>query len=383
MKYFSSLLGTLFLLGWLPAAAICQHENHQPPAATTPAPIETGTAKVAVPDIAVLDQQGRKRNFYTDLVKGKTVAINFIFTTCTTICPPLGATFAKVQTLLGDRAGKDIQLISISVDPVTDTPERLQAWQAKFSTQPGWTLVTGDKANIDRLLKALGGFSARKEDHSPVVLIGNEAAGNWTRTYGLAKPAQLVSLLTEKAQEHHQHQPLPSAEPSPAQKYFTDVELINQRGEKLRFYSDLMKGHTVIINAFFTTCTSVCPPMNKNFARLQDALGDRLGKDVLILSLSVDPTTDTPERLKDYAARFGAKPGWHFLTGTKENVEQALRKLGQYVADKDDHLTIVLIGNDKTSLWKKAHGLAKAEALLTVVESVINDKGPTQAEGGK
>ncbi|MFN0119408.1 MAG: SCO family protein [Blastocatellia bacterium] len=373
MKFLSNLVAALCLLGFLSSSAMSQHEDHSqhlPPAKAKT--VDPETVKVSVPEIMVLDHEGRKLNFYRDLVKGKTVAINFIFTTCTTVCPPMGATFAKVQTLLGER--EDVHLISISVDPVTDTPQRLKAWRAKFSTKPGWTLVTGDKANIDQLLKVLGGFVSRKEDHTPTVLIGNEASSNWTRAYGLAKPAQLVALLQAKAA------PVAQA-PSPAQKYFTDVELVNQRGEKLRFYSDLIKGHTVIINAFFTTCTSVCPPMNKNFARLQDALGDRLGKDVFILSISVDPATDTPERLKEYAARFGAKPGWHFLTGSQENVAQALRKLGQYVENKDDHLTIVLIGNDQTGLWKKAHGLAKAEALLTVVESVVNDKVP--AEGAK
>ena len=380
MKFLSHLFAPLCLLVFLSASAIGQHEDHSqhlPPAKAKT--VEPATAKVSVPEIMVLDQDGRKLNFYRDLIKGKTVAINFIFTTCTTVCPPMGATFAKVQTLLGERAGKDVQLISISVDPVTDTPERLKAWRAKFSTKPGWTLVTGGKAEIDQLLKALGGFSARKEDHSPTVLIGNEASSNWTRAYGLAKPAQLVSILEEKAKAAP---PIADAT-SPAQKYFTDVELLNQRGEKLRFYSDLIKGHTVIINAFFTTCTSVCPPMNKSITRLQDALGDRLGKDVYILSISVDPATDTPERLKEYAARFGAKPGWHFLTGSKENVEQALRKLGQYVEDKDDHLTIVLIGNDQTGLWKKAHGLAKAEALLEVVNSVVNDKPAVSAADSK
>ncbi|MBL8204144.1 MAG: SCO family protein [Blastocatellia bacterium] len=374
MKFLSHLLAPLCLLSVLSSLAIGQHEDHSqhlPPA--NPVTVEKDTVNVLLSEITVLDQEGRKLNFYRDLVKGKTVAINFIFTTCTTICPPMGATFAKVQTLLGER--KDLQLISISVDPVTDTPQRLKAWQAKFSKQPGWTLVTGDKANIDQLLKALGGFTARKEDHTPTVLIGNEANRNWTRAYGLAKPAQLVSILEAKAKA------APPAAESPAQQYFTDVELLNQSGEKLRLYSDLIKGHTVIINAFFTTCTSVCPPMNKNFARLQEALGDRLGKDVYILSISVDPTTDTPARLQEYAARFSAKPGWHFLTGKQENVEQALRKLGQYVESKDDHLTIVLIGNDQTGLWKKAHGLARADALLAVVESVVNDKGPT--EGGK
>src|SRR5689334_4017613 len=86
---------------------------------------------------------------------------------------------------------------------------------------------------------------------------------------------------------------------SPAEKYFSDVELIDQDGNKLRFYSDILKNKIVAINTFFTTCTNICPPMNRNFERMQDSLGDRLGKDVFLVSISVDPETDTPTRLKE------------------------------------------------------------------------------------
>ena len=161
---------------------------------------------------------------------------------------------------------------------------------------------------------------------------------------------------------------------SPAQKYFSDVELINQDGEKVRFYSDLLKNKVVIINTFFTTCTSICPPMNRNFEKIQEALADRLGKDAFLISISVDPETDTPTRLKEYGRRFHARPGWIFLTGKKENVNWALYKLGQYVEAKGDHTSIVIIGNEPKGLWKKAMGLAKAEELIRIVEDVINDR---------
>jgi cytochrome oxidase Cu insertion factor (SCO1/SenC/PrrC family) len=153
----------------------------------------------AIPDLELLDQDGRKVRFYSDLVKGKVVVINFIFTTCTTICPPLGATFARVQHELGERTGRDVHFISVSVDPVTDTPERLKAWGAKFKAGAGWTFVTGDKPQMDVLLSALAASSARREDHSPTVLIGNDASGQWTRAYGLAKPSQLVQLINDAA----------------------------------------------------------------------------------------------------------------------------------------------------------------------------------------
>jgi cytochrome oxidase Cu insertion factor (SCO1/SenC/PrrC family) len=167
-----------------------------------PLKASTGYSKMTIPDVELLDQDGRKVHFYTDLVKGKTVAVNFIFTTCTTICPPLGATFARVQRELGERAGRDVYFISISVDPATDTPERLKAWGAKFHAGPGWTFVTGPKPQVDELLRALGAATASPADHSPTVLIGNDAAAQWTRTYGLASPATLLKIIDAAAAGH-------------------------------------------------------------------------------------------------------------------------------------------------------------------------------------
>jgi len=166
----------------------------------------------------------------------------------------------------------------------------------------------------------------------------------------------------------------PAKKDSPARTYFTDTELINQDGQPMRFYSDLLKDKVVIINTFFTTCTSVCPPMSRNLQQIQTWLGDRLGKDVHIISISVDSAADTPPRLKDYAGKYKAKPGWFFLTGKKENAEFALRKIGQFVESRDDHSTVIIIGNLNTGLWKKAMGMAKPEELIKIVESVLEDK---------
>lgn len=153
------------------------------------------TKKLVIPDVEVLDQEGHSLHFYSDLMKGKTVAINFIFTNCTTICPPLAATFARVQKEMGEKVGKDIHFISISVDPLTDTPERLKAWGAKFKAGAGWTFVTGNKQEMDKLLDALGASVSRREDHTPSVIIANDSKNVWTRSYGLAKTAQMVALI--------------------------------------------------------------------------------------------------------------------------------------------------------------------------------------------
>jgi len=165
------------------------------------------------------------------------------------------------------------------------------------------------------------------------------------------------------------------AQPSAAQKYFTDVELLNQDGTKMRFYSDLLKGRTVVIIPFLTTCTGVCPQMNRNMAKIQEAPGDRLGKQVYLISITVDPVTDTPARLKEYAAKFHARRGWYFITGAQENVNFALNKIGQYVADKNDHSSIMIVGNEATGLWEKAFALRQAEELIKIVEGVADDKG--------
>src|SRR5215475_6095640 len=161
---------------------------------------------------------------------------------------------------------------------------------------------------------------------------------------------------------------------SNAQKYFTDTLLVNQNGEKMRFYSDLLQGKTVIINSFFATCQGSCLPITRNLEKVQEALGDRLGKDARIISISVDPTVDTPNELKAFSQKFHARPGWYFLTGSKENVDFILKKLGQYVEEKNDHFNIVIIGNERTGLWKKAFGLAKSEELVKVVNSVLDDQ---------
>ncbi len=192
-----------------------------------------------------------------------------------------------------------------------------------------------------------------------------------TRLILLGLTLFVFGLVTAHAQE-------PASEQSPAQKYFTDVQLVNQNGEKMRLYTDLLQGKTVIINSFFATCTGSCLPLSRNLQKVQEALGDRLGKDARIISISVDPAVDTPNALNAYAKKLQAKPGWYFLTGDKASVEFALKKLGQFVDNKESHLNLFIIGNERTGLWKKAFGLAQSEEIVKVVESVINDQPPAR-----
>lgn len=160
-----------------------------------------------------------------------------------------------------------------------------------------------------------------------------------------------------------------------ARTYFTDTELIDQDGEVQRFYSDLLEGRIVVIDSIFTTCTAVCPMLGQKMKRLQAAAGDRLGDDVVLISISVDPETDTPAKMRAYGEQFDAREGWYFLTGSRENVEQVLHKLGYAVDDKEDHSTIVLMGNEQTGLWKKTNGLSPSADLVELFQEVLQDTG--------
>lgn len=202
----------------------------------------------------------------------------------------------------------------------------------------------------------------------------NPTAAQVTNQARANTAAQVRQDRTSNEQAASQQQAAKPAAQSPAQTYFTDVVLVNQNGEKMRFYSDLLHGKVVVINSFFATCQGSCLPMERNLEKMQQALGDRVGKDVYIISISVDPTVDTPANLKEYAKKLHARPGWYFLTGDKQNVDFALNKLGQFVTDKQDHVNIFIIGNERTGLWKKAFGLAQSDELVKVVESVLNDK---------
>ena len=170
----------------------CHEAPAVKPSAETPA-IPLGD--LTLPDLELLDQDGRSRRFVSDVLAGRRVVMNFVFTTCTTVCPPMGATFGRLQELLGDRLGDDVVLVSVSVDPAVDTPERLAVWSDRFGRRPGWTLLTGPKLEVDRLLKALQVFTPDKVDHAPIALVGDPERGIWQRAYGLASPQQMVDLV--------------------------------------------------------------------------------------------------------------------------------------------------------------------------------------------
>ncbi|WP_428261459.1 SCO family protein [Haliangium sp.] len=139
--------------------------------------------------------------------------------------------------------------------------------------------------------------------------------------------------------------------------YFPNIELTTHEGEKVRFYDDLIEGKVVLVNFIFTSCAKACPLETARLKQVYDILADRVGKDVFMYSISIDPETDTPEVLAAYRERFRIGPGWTFLTGDRDEIVMLRKKLGLFIQeiqdDPTDHNLSVIIGNQSTGQWMK------------------------------
>jgi protein SCO1/2 len=154
---------------------------------------------------------------------------------------------------------------------------------------------------------------------------------------------------------------------------FPNILLLTQEGRPVRFYDDLVKGKTVLVNFIYTSCQKSCSPTTANLALVHGLLGDRVGRDLFMLSISLDPTVDRPQTLKEYATRFGQFQGWYFLTGNETEIENLRRKLGLYDldpaldGDKTQHAGVVIVGNDTTNRWSSLPTLMDPRQLAQTV----------------
>jgi protein SCO1/2 len=151
------------------------------------------------PDVTLTTQDGKPVRLYDDLLKGKSVAINVIYTSCTDECPLETARMAEVQRLLGAHAGKDVQFYSISIDPEHDTPEVLKAYANKFNVGPGWLFLTGKKEDIKLVTRKLGlsrnSDAANRDGHASSLMLGNEPSGQWMRNSAVDNPRFLAATM--------------------------------------------------------------------------------------------------------------------------------------------------------------------------------------------
>jgi len=162
-------------------------------------------------------------------------------------------------------------------------------------------------------------------------------------------------------------------------RYFTDARLLDQDGREVRFYTDTLRGKIVLISFIYTSCTDICPILMHNLSDVQNSLGDRFGKDVFFVSISVDPEDDTPEELKKYAGRYGTKPGWTFLTGPKKDVDAVIKRFGEFQEDFEDHSMTFVLGDVKNARWSKMRGDHPPELVMPRILDLLERRG----EGAK
>jgi protein SCO1/2 len=156
------------------------------------------------PNLPVVTHDGKKLRFYDDLIKGKIVVINFIYTSCTDICSLSTARLAQVRELLGDRVGRDIFFYSITLDPVLDGPEVLKKYAANFYDGPGWLFLTGEPEDIDAIRQKLGERSRSLKEHRNDVMLGNDATGEWGRDSIFTDIARLAQTIRDMDPEERE-----------------------------------------------------------------------------------------------------------------------------------------------------------------------------------
>lgn len=166
-------------------------------------------------------------------------------------------------------------------------------------------------------------------------------------------------------------------------KYFPNFELTTHEGRKVRFYDDLIKDKIVVVNFMYAKCEGICMPITMNLKRVQKLLGDRVGRDIFMYSISLKPEEDSPRALKHYVEMHHLKPGWSFLTGKPDEIDTLRRKLGFYDVkeklDKDltNHVGMVKYGNEARQWWAMFPGQANAP---WIVESILWMYGPNGKE---
>lgn len=160
-----------------------------------------------------------------------------------------------------------------------------------------------------------------------------------------------------------------------------DVELVDQDGHAAHFRSELIGDHYAAITFIFTRCPTICPTLNGIFKRLQREIPDRVGEDTVLLTLSVDPVNDIPERLKEHADRMGAAEGWSFLTGELDAVNRLLRSLDVYTPDFWDHAPAVYVVDGRRDVWTRLYGFPSAERIREVLDGYRHDRATGRGAG--
>lgn len=173
---------------------------------------------------------------------------------------------------------------------------------------------------------------------------------------------------------HHQQQAAESGSKLANVKLPEGLLLTNQLGEQLDLRRDVIGDRVAVVNFVYTNCTTVCPVTSTIFSMLQKDLDRQLGTEVVLVTLTVDPARDTPQRLRSYAKNFAPGQAWSWLTGDNGMVESALRAFGAYTVAFEDHPAMVLVGDAENSTWYRLYGFPAPEAIESKVAELLNNR---------
>ncbi len=153
-------------------------------------------------------------------------------------------------------------------------------------------------------------------------------------------------------------------------EFFPNLPVVNQNGETLKFYDDLIKDKIVIVMFIYTSCTDICPLTTARMTLIEDKLGPAVGRDIFIVSMTVDPEVDTPEKLKAYSKSFATGPGWTFVTGKPEDIRAINYRLGERSKILSDHRNEIVLGNDVTGEWQRDNVMGDLDRVVTTIREM-------------
>ena len=181
--------------------------------------------------------------------------------------------------------------------------------------------------------------------------------------------------LAHSADEHAGHNmPAKSASSESTQVKFADVALVDQNGKTVRLEKDLVSNKIVVMSFIYTSCTTVCPVVSSIMGKVQKQLGARVGDEVQLVSISIDPQRDDAKRLNDYARTFQNGPGWSWLTGTTQSVNETLKGLGAFSGDFKNHAPLILVGDGNSRHWTRYYGFTDPTVLSREVEKLSGQR---------
>jgi protein SCO1/2 len=180
----------------------------------------------------------------------------------------------------------------------------------------------------------------------------------------------IQQVHAHSADEHAGHKAPASNTQEHTQVKFANVPLIDETGKTVRLEQDLVQGKIVVMSFIYTSCTTVCPVVSSIMGKVQKQLGARVGNEVQLVSISIDPQRDDPKRLQDYARTFQRGPGWSWLTGSPQSISETLKGLGSFSGDFKNHQPLILVGDGNNRHWMRYYGFTDPALLAKEVEKL-------------